>query len=85
METQRFHEKFEKIPVTNIQVQLAMSTTIEAESSKLFKNAGKNIYGANVGPRSASEKRRRMFSSKRRDSESSTDIDRQNQRPRHEF
>ena len=37
-----------------------------------------------VGPRSAWEKLSQMFHSKRRDSESSTDIDRQNQRLRHE-
>ena len=42
------------------------------------ENPEKNNCGVDVRPRSASETLRRMFSSKRRDSESSIDIDRQN-------
>ena len=52
---------------------------LQTESSKFFKTPIKNNSGADVGPRPASEKLRGMFSSKRIDAESSTDIDRQNQ------
>ena len=67
------------------QVELAMSMILHTEISKLLENPGKNYYGADVGPRSTSEKLRRMFSLKRRDYESSAGIDRQNQWLRHEF
>ena len=54
-----------------------MSTVLKTEFSKRLVNPDESISGADVGPRSALEKLRRMFISKRRDSESSTDIDRQ--------
>ena len=88
METQSFREKFEvpKIPVRIFQVQLAMSTILQTEGSKLLENPEKTqFWGPDVGPRLASEKLKRMVGSKRRDSESSTDIDRQNRRLRHEI
>ena len=53
-----------------------MSTIFQTESSKVLENPEKTISGADVGSTSASEKLRRMVSLKRRDSESSTDIDR---------
>ena len=83
METQSSDENFEfKI----FQVQLLLLSTIhKMERAKLLENPEKNDSGADVGPRSASEKLTRKFGSDRRDSESSTDIDRQNQRPRHEL
>ena len=65
-----------KIPVIIFQVQLAMITIPRTESSKLLENAQKNNSGDDVGSRSASEFFRRMFSLKRLDSESSTEIDR---------
>ena len=43
-----------------------------------FKNPGKKHFWGACWARSASEKLRRIFCSERRDSESSTDIDRQN-------
>ena len=71
-----------KISLRIFQVQLAMGTFLWTGA---FGKARTNNYGVDVGPRSASGKLRRMFGSKRRDSESSTDIDRQNQRLRHEL
>ena len=68
-----------------LKVQLAMDTFDQAESSILLKNPENSKSGADVGPRSAWEKLMQMFGSKRRDSESSTDIDRPNQLLRHEF
>ena len=62
-----------------------MNTILQTESSKPLENSKKSNSGADVGPRSGSEKLERMFGSKRQDSESSTDIDRQKQRLRHEF
>ena len=63
-----------------------MGTILQKKgNSKLLENPEKNIYGADVGANIGSEKLRRMFISKRRDSGSSADIDRQNQRLRHEF
>ena len=60
----------------------------EHDSSKqkfqTFGKPRKNISGPDVGPRSASEELGRMLGSKRRDPESSTHTDRQNQRLRHE-
>ena len=63
----------------------AMGTFLKTESSNLLENPEKNDSGADVGPRLASEKLRRMFGSKRRDSASSTNIDRRNRRLRHEL
>ena len=53
-----------------------MSTILETESSELSEKPEKCNSGADVEPRSASEKLGRVFTSKRRDSESSTNIDR---------
>ena len=74
-----------KIPIRNFQVQLDMGAFLNTESSKLLAKPEKNNYGGDLGPRSASGRPTRMFGSKRRESESSTDIDRQNQLLRHEF
>ena len=60
-----------------------MSTILQTESFKLLEKPEKNKYGADIAPASASEELRQMFSPKRRDSESSTGIDRQNQRLRY--
>ena len=62
-----------------------MSTIFETGGSKLLEKPGKGYFGTDVWPISASEKLMRMFGSKRRDSEPSTGIDRQNQRLRGEF
>ena len=64
------------MPVGILQAQLAMGTFLKTGSSELLEKHEKNNSGADVGPRSASEKPRRMFGSKQRDSESSIDIDR---------
>ena len=56
-----------------------MRTFLKTESSKLLEKPEKKKSGADVGPRSASEELRRMFGSKRRDSESrQTSIDKTN-------
>ena len=64
-----------------ISVPLAMSTNLRKKSFKLFKNPEKKHSWADLGPR----KTQPNVCSKRRDSESWTDIDRQNQRLRHEI
>ena len=69
-----------KITIIIFQVQLAMGKSLQTESSNLNGKARTKQFWAEIGPRSASEFFRRMFGSKRRDSESSTDIYRQNRR-----
>ena len=67
-----------------ISVPLAMRTNVEKKSSNLKKKRKKYFLGrywAKIGPRKAQPN----VNSKRRDSESSPDIDRLNQRLRHEI
>ena len=65
-----------------ISVPLAMSTNLRKKSFKLFKNPEKKkSWAAQDRP----EKNSAKCCSKRRDSESWTDIDRQNQQLRHEI
>ena len=52
-----------------------MGVILETESSKLLEKPEKIYSGGDFGPRSASEKLLWVIGSKRRDSESSADID----------
>ena len=58
----------------NFQVQLPMGAFLKMESSEPLEKPEKANSGADVGPRSASEKLGRIFGWKRRDSESSTGL-----------
>ena len=69
-----------------LQVHLATSTILQTERSKHLENLKKKTtMGPMLGQDRLKNNSRGMFGSKRRGSESSTDIDRQNQRLRHEF
>ena len=87
METQSFHKKFElqRYSPENFRYSLLWARFFKPKVPNFLGKHEENYFGADVRPRSASEKLRPMFSLKRRDSDCSTDIDRQNQRLRHEF
>ena len=69
-----------------ISVSLAMSTNLQNKSSKMWKKKmKKKTFLARCWAKIGRRKLRQMFNSKRRDSESSTDLNRQNQRLRHEI
>ena len=63
-----------------------MSTNLQKKMFQTFQKNPKNtILGQMLGLDRPEKNSSQMFNSKRRDSESSTDIDRQKQRLRHEF
>ena len=70
-----------------ISVQLAMSANLRKKVSELTKKNEENnsCPGQILGQDWPEKNRANIFNSRRRDSESSTDIDQQNQRLRHEF
>ena len=72
-------------PAVKISVTLAMSTNLQKKSITLEKKTKKIIPGQMLGQDRPEKNSIKCFNSKRRDSESSTDIDRQNLRLRHEL
>ena len=86
METLCFHKSDNfKDTHQKISVPRAMSTNLRKNTFKLFKTPPQNNSWADLGAKIGLSKTQLNVCSKRRDSDSWTDIDRQKQRLRHEI
>ena len=87
IETRCFHQKarISKIPPKRFLYRSLWAQIYEKKVSNFSKTPNKIIPGPILGQDRPEKNSAKYVNSKRRDSESSTDIDRQNQRPRHEI